>query len=73
MSMLFAFFSNAHLNKRFPLASLSNALIQEIKGTFENSVVILNSPHLRTNFSSVLKKVLHYTKGSKYVFVLFRD
>lgn len=50
-SMLFAFFSNAHLNKAFPLSSLSNALIQEIKGTLENSLVILSSlQELSTQF-----------------------
>lgn len=32
MSLLFAFFSNAHLNEDFPLSSLSNALIREIRG-----------------------------------------
>jgi len=41
--------------------------------TFEKSDVILSSPHLRIHFSSVLKKIQHYTSGCKYVFVSFRN
>lgn len=71
MSTLFAFFSSAHLNKGFPLSSLSNALIQEIRRRLK--IHLSSWVHFRSNFRSVLKKVWPYTKGCKYVFVSVRD
>lgn len=51
MSMLcFAFFGNAHLNKGFPMCSLSSALLKEMKGAFERISCHLEFPLPQKSF-----------------------